>query len=128
MILLDTHVWLWYASGSDKLTKNAVQAIEQADRLGISAISCWEVAMLVSKKRLGLKMDVEQWIDKALQIPKVNLLPLTPSIAVLSTQLPEDLHGDPADRMIVASCLENQADLVTKDRRLIDWEFVETIW
>lgn len=128
MILLDTHVWLWYASGSDKLTKNAAQAIEQADRLGISAISCWEVAMLVSKKRLGLKMDVEQWIDKALQIPRVNLLPLTPSIAVLSTQLPGDLHGDPADRIIAASCLENQADLVTKDRRLTDWEFVETIW
>lgn len=128
MILLDTHVWLWYASDSDKLSKKVSKAIERADRLGVSAISCWEVAMLVSKKRLGLKMDVEQWIGKALQIPRVNLLPLTPSIAVLSTHLPGDFHGDPADRIIAASCLENQADLVTKDRRLIEWEFVETIW
>lgn len=74
------------------------KAIQDADSLGIPAISCWEIAMLVEKGRLKLSMDVQIWIDLALRSPKILLLPLTPEIAVLSTRLPGSFHGDPADR------------------------------
>lgn len=84
--------------------------------------------MLVAKKRVGLSMDVAVWIDLALQRPKVKLLPLTPEIAVLSTRLPGDFHGDPADRLIVASSLAAGAPLVTKDRAITDWGYLSIRW
>ena len=84
--------------------------------------------MLVSKQRIGLSMDVEIWIDLALQRPNVELLPLTPEIAVLSTRLPGNFHGDPADRIIVASSLSNNATLITKDEKITDWGFVPVFW
>jgi PIN domain nuclease of toxin-antitoxin system len=99
---------------SNKLSVNALEAINNADLIGIPAISCWEIAMLVEKLRIGLSMDVQIWLDLALQHPNVQLLPLTPEIAVLSTQLPRRFHGDPSDRLIVASSLVHKAPLVSK--------------
>jgi PIN domain nuclease of toxin-antitoxin system len=84
--------------------------------------------MLVAKSRIGLSMDVEVWLDLALHRPKVKLLPLTPGIAVLSTQLPGDFHGDPADGLIVATSLIHQASLISKDRKIHNWGYVEVIW
>jgi len=83
---------------SNKLSVNALEAINSADLIGIPAISCWEIAMLVEKSRIGLSMDVQIWLDLALQHQNVQLLPLTPEIAVLSTRLPRGFHGDPSDR------------------------------
>lgn len=117
MIILDTHAWIWWTNESTKLAARAKETIEQSDSIGISAISCWELAMLVAKGRLGLSMDVQVWIELALQRPKIILLPLTPEIAVLSTRLPGDFHGDPADRLIVASSLVHKAALVSKDEK-----------
>lgn len=128
MIILDTHAWIWHANESEKLSKTAKKVIRDADKIGVCAISCWEVAMLVSKKRLGLNMDVYDWIEKALKLPKISFIPLTPEVAVLSTRLPSDFHGDPADRMIASSCLNSQAALLTKDRRLLDYDFIESLW
>jgi PIN domain nuclease of toxin-antitoxin system len=73
-------------------------------------------------------MDVQVWIDLALQQPKVKLLPLTPAIAVLSTRLPGDFHGDPSDRLIVASSLVNKASLVSKDEKIQNWQYLQVIW
>lgn len=84
--------------------------------------------MLVAKERIGLNMDVEVWIDLALQRPSVELLPLTPEIAVLSTRLPVAFHGDPADRLIVASSLAHNAPLITRDEKITDWGFVPVVW
>ena len=128
MILLDTHAWIWWTNESSNLSSKARDAIQEADLIGIPAISCWEVAMLVSKQRVGLAMDVQVWIEVALQYSKVKLLPLTPEIAVLSTRLPGDFHGDPADRLIVASSLSHQAALATKDRKITDWGFIPVCW
>jgi PIN domain nuclease of toxin-antitoxin system len=83
MIILDTHAWIWWTNESTKLTTRAKTTIQQSDAIGISAISCWELAMLVAKGRLGLSMDVQVWIDLALQRPNIILLPLTPEIAIL---------------------------------------------
>lgn len=128
MIILDTHAWIWWVDGSGRLPDNTRRLIDAADRIGIPAISCWEIAMLVEKKRLGLSMDVEVWIDLALQRSRVELVPLTPEIAVLSTRLPGEFHGDPADRLIVASSLSRNAPLVTKDEKVTNWGFVPVFW
>lgn len=127
MIILDTHAWIWYVTGSEKLSDTASGKLANTERIGVCAISCWEVAMLVSKKRLGIAMDVQPWITKALERPKINLVPLSPDIAVLSSRLPGEFHGDPADRMIVASCLDRQSSLVTRDKMITRYEFIETI-
>lgn len=84
--------------------------------------------MLVAKGRLGLSVDVQVWIDRALQRPKVILLPLTPEIAVVSTRLPGDFHGDPADRLIVATSSVHKAALVSKDEKIQQWGYIQVIW
>jgi PIN domain nuclease of toxin-antitoxin system len=115
MIILDTHFWFWWLLESPKLSTQSAEAIAINTEIGISAIRCWELAMLLSKNRIMLSMDVQIWLNLALQHPKVILLPLSPEIAVLSTRLPGEFHGDPADRLIVASSLVHKVSLVSKD-------------
>src|SRR2546423_7311378 len=105
MIVLDTHIWIWCVNGSAELAPAKEQIIASRERegLGVSAISCWEVAKLVEKGRLVLSLPVGQWIDQALAYPGIRLLPLTPEIAVASTQLPQPFQRDPADQIIVAT-------------------------
>lgn len=129
MIVLDTHAWVWWIAGSDRLSDEARSAIENEPCLGICSISCWEVAMLVSKERLELIVPVEQWVQDTLALPGVELLPLSARAAVRAAT--DDRFGpeaDPADRMIAATAIEHEAPLVTRDRRLIEMSHVETIW
>lgn len=128
MIVLDTHAWIGWVNESNAFPASALRAIESADAIGIPAICCWELAMLVEKARIGLSMDVEVWINLALQRPKVELLPLTAEIAVLSTRLPGHFHGDPADRLIVASSLSSNAQLLTKDEKITAWGYASVSW
>ncbi|MCW9680019.1 type II toxin-antitoxin system VapC family toxin [Dolichospermum planctonicum UHCC 0167] len=128
MIILDTHAWIWWITESKNLSVQATEAINKADIIGIAAISCWELAMLVAKNRIGLSMDVQIWINLALQHPKIQLLALTPEIAVLSTRLPGNFHGDPADRLIVASSLVHKAQLISKDDKIKQWGYLQVIW
>jgi PIN domain nuclease of toxin-antitoxin system len=109
LIVLDTATWIWRASDPRHLTSRARRAIDQAGRTLVSAISVWEVAMLVAKRRIQLDRPVEQWVDIALALPGLQLVPLEPAIAVRSTKLPGELHPDPADRIIIATALENAA-------------------
>lgn len=128
MIVLDTHAWIWWAAAPAKLSARARAAAESADEIGVSAISPWEVATLIAKKRLELDRDVLVWVRQALALPRVGLLPLTPEIAVASTRLPSDFPGDPADRILVATARAHGAALVSKDasfRRVPD---VKTVW
>jgi len=98
VIVLDTHVWIWWVQGDTRLRRTAVEVLqrEEATGLGVSAISCWEIAKLVQHGRLALPCPVEQWIETALGYPGVELLPLSTRIAVESTQLPGEFHNDPA--------------------------------
>jgi len=127
VIVFDTHAWIWFASNPSKLSRKAKAACSSAEALLVSAISTWEVAMLVAKGRLALDRDVEVWVRQALSLPKVRLEPLTPSIAVRSTRLSE-LHGDPADRIIAATSLEHGAPLVTCDEKLRASSRLRTVW
>jgi PIN domain nuclease of toxin-antitoxin system len=128
VIVLDTHTWLWYATESEKLSKQAKARIKRAQALGVHPISCWEIAMLSNAGELKLTMDITQWVGHALERPKVELLPFTPAAAIRAAGLGDSFPGDPADRIIVGTALEMGAPLITKDQRITDWGHVQTIW
>ena len=130
MIVLDTHVWLWWVTGDPRLSLNQIQAISlepDGGAIGVSVVSCWEIAMLVNTRRLHLSVDPLDWMRAELAYPSVELLPLNPEIAVRAYSLPEPFHPDPADRLIVATAIENGCALVTSDRRILDHPSVVTV-
>ncbi|MBN1891004.1 MAG: type II toxin-antitoxin system VapC family toxin [Thermoflexales bacterium] len=129
MIVLDTHVWVWWVDGSARLTQNQTQHLRahEADGLGVSVISCWEVAKLVEVGRLALSHSIHDWIDQALAYPGVRLLDLTPQIAIESTRLPGTFHRDPADQIIVATARIYDCSLLTADNRILDYLHVKTL-
>lgn len=129
MIVLDTHIWVWWANGSEQLRGTHRDAINQhgASGLGVSVISCWEIGKLVEKGRLKLSMGLGDWVTAALALPGVVTLPLTPEIAVESVQLPRPIHGDPADQLIVATSRLLGAKLLTADEHLIQYAGVSTL-
>ncbi len=128
MIVLDTATWIYRASDPKRLSSSARRAIERTEHALVSAISVWEVAMLVAKRRIQLDRPVEQWADVALSLPGIQLAPLEPAIAVRSTKLPGEFHPDPADRIIVATALENAAPVITPDERIRSYPHVQSAW
>jgi PIN domain nuclease of toxin-antitoxin system len=125
-LLLDTHVWLWLASGTpEKLKPGTRKALEQAsvsNPLLVSIISVWEIALLESKKRLRLPMSVNEWVERALDRPDIRLIGLEHATTVIdSCRLPGDFHPDPADRLLVATARRENAVLVTHDRKILDY-------
>lgn len=122
-LLLDTHTLIWSISEGPRLGRAAKESIRVAGdegRVLISAITPWEVALLVSKGRLTLEVDVMDWVRDALTIPGLTLVPLQPEIAVASTRLPFEMHADPADRILVATARHLGATLVTADGALLE--------
>lgn len=132
MIVLDTHVLVWWLSGQDTLLSvEALSAIEREQSNGdilVSSISAWEIAMLVSRGRLALSMDVADWLAIAGEMEALRFVPVDNDIAVRSADLRGDIHKDPADRIIVATSRKFAAPLVTADKRLRDYRYVKTIW
>ena len=116
MIVLDTHVWLWWMNGHNSLKENWRAQIENADHVGVSAISLFEVAWLDAHKRIQLSQPTNQWFEKALSSSGVELLPITPEIASLAVALDEH-HSDPQDRLIIATALVHQALLLSADEK-----------
>ena len=123
-ILLDTHTWIWLFNGSTELSKSAIEQIDFAANQGkvfIPAISVWELSMLVAKSRVNLSQSIHQWINNSLSQPGVNLSPILPEIAIESSFLPGDFHGDPADRIIVATARINNLIVFTRDKKIIKY-------
>jgi PIN domain nuclease of toxin-antitoxin system len=115
MILLDTHIWIWWLSLDEKSCKKRWrEAIENADAIGVSAISCFEVAWLVNRGRVEIPVALDAWFEAALDGSGVRLLPITPHIARLAVELPEH-HRDPQDRIIIATAIANDAQLISAD-------------
>jgi PIN domain nuclease of toxin-antitoxin system len=123
-LLLDTHIWLRYLGVSGDIRKAALPVLHQAaadGRLFVSVISVWETAMLVKKGRLSLHTSVRSWTDEALSKPGLNLLSFTPEIAIESVNLPEPIHKDPSDRILIASARVERLTLVTRDHDVLDF-------
>ncbi len=129
MIILDTHIWVWWSGEDTHLADKDFDVIDskRADGIGISAISCWEIAQLCAKNRLALSKPALQWIELSLAMPNVILLPLSPKIAVDSCNLPGDFHKDPADRIIVATARMYDCELITYDSKILEYGHVKLL-
>ncbi len=114
--VLDTHVWVWWHMHPKKLSKRVRSIIshpDQYEELLLSAISPWEFSKLLEKKRIGISCDPEEWIREALEMTKLRLVPLTPTLSYRSTTLPPPFHEDPADQIILATAREENATVIT---------------
>ena len=129
MIVLDTHIWVWWVHSPERLTEAQAKAIaaNEDDVIGVSAISCWEIAKLVEYDRIELPCSLKEWFEQALSYPGVRILELTPEVAIASTQLPGEFHRDPADQIIVATARVHECKLVTSDEKIVHYPHVETI-
>ena len=129
MLILDTHVLIWMVEGSSRLGKSALKRIDEAlaiGQLGVATISFWETAMLVEKGRISIQTDLEIWRTELLQAGIIEI-PLVGTTAIRAGKL-LSFHGDPADRMIVATAIENSAELMTADDKILSWtQFSQTI-
>lgn len=129
IVLLDTHAWVWWVSDPGRLSARAAASIDAAGTILIAAISCWEVAMLVAKQRIRVDRPVDRWVREALARPGIEAVPLSPALATRAGMLDADgFPGDPADRMIYATARAHGAILVTRDRRLRDFDPRGTLW
>ncbi len=131
MIVIDTHIWLWWISNPEKLTVNAAQAIDNACRetsIIISSISAWEIALLSNRGRLKLSIDIQAWVRKTESLPFIQFIPVDNTIALRSVDMPGVFHPDPADRIITATAMTMGLPLVTKDEKILGYSHVKTIW
>ena len=129
--LLDTHTWVWWNMRPQNLSRKVTKLIEHEndyDELLLSAISPWEFCKLLEKGKIGISYNPEEWIDGALEMPKLRLVQLTSSIAYRSTVLPMPFHDDPADQIIVATAREEKATILTKDQRILGYQHVQSLW
>lgn len=122
-LLLDTHLWIWMVE--DRHVQIAPRVVDEMGRasarghLLVSAISVWEVSMLQAKGRITLSLELEEWVRRGLTAPGVRLADLSPEILIESTRLPGSVHGDPADRMLIATARRTGATLVTRDAAIL---------
>jgi len=139
VILLDTHALIRWAGGDhQRLSAAAREAIDQeidglrlpdgTSGLLVSAISCWEVAMLVNRGRLALSLDVERWLALLAAHPAVRLVALDHSVAVAAMRLPEPFHADPADRFLVAQARALAIPLLSADSKIRSYAHVRSLW
>lgn len=119
MIVLDTHVWLWWVNqDNQQLKPEWLVRIEGPEDVGVSAISCFEVAWLERHGRIALPCPRQEWFEKALTGSDVTLLPVSPNIASLAVDLPEH-HRDPQDRIIIATALAYDGTLISTDAKFL---------
>jgi len=131
VILLDTHVWVWWLAQPERLSKAARQVIERnlsARKVGISSFSAWELTLLVQRKRLELSIDLSEWIAETERIEGVTFHPVNNSIALQSVNLPGTFHPDPADRILVATARHLGATMITGDAKIHGYPHVKTLW
>jgi PIN domain nuclease of toxin-antitoxin system len=122
MIILDTHIWISWVDEHPKLSRQNRECIEanQASGLGVSIISCWEIAKLVEKNRLTFECPLEEWLELALDYPGIQLLQLSLPIILESTRL-SGFHADPSDQIIVATARVSGLSLLTQDQKILNY-------
>ena len=128
MIVLDTHVWIAFVDDPEALPGPMLAAIRDGrEPVGISSISAWEVFMLERRGRLELKIPARLWVEKCERLALFHFIPVDNTIARMAVELPDPLHADPADRIIIATALSLGATLATRDRKIIDYPHVKTL-
>ncbi len=121
MLLLDTCAYLLYYSAPELMPKTVRRKIETAEKFAVSLASVWEVAIKVQVGKLRLDLPVEDWVRRSLGNPNLLLMPITPTLAVYSTQLPVPFHKDPFDRVIVATAIQENLTVITRDERILSY-------
>jgi len=121
--LLDTHIWVWLLNGDSQIKQSGVFSpiigASRKNALYVSTISIWEVAMLEAKGRITFSTGLASWINDALSAPGLQVVQLLPDISIDSTHLPGQFHGDPADRIIVATARFLKCPLITADGKIL---------
>ena len=120
-VLLDTHVWVWWLTPGSPLSARERTALDdQAERreLFLSAISLWEAQMLHAKRRLELPLEFAEWVEQAADERMLSIVPLGVAVVVALDGLPRSFHGDPADRLIVATARSRGLPLATHDQAI----------
>ena len=122
-VLLDTHAWIWMMEDNPHLKKSkaAIDELVPESQIFVSTISLWEVAMIESKKRIRFPVTALEWLRKAVTAPGLRVIPISPEIAVESCQLPESFHGDPADKLLIATARIMDSRLVTHDKKILNY-------
>lgn len=130
MILLDTHVWWWAVNEPGRLSDRALKLIHKCPpgQRAIASISIWEFAMMVSKAKVEIKIPPEQWLDHAVNKTGIHVYDLNPKVVCEACNLPGKFHSDPADRIIVATARINSLTLISKDRKILEYPFVDALW
>ena len=115
VIVLDTHIWLWLVNANfAEFPDHWRDRIESAARVGISPVSCYEMAMAHQKGRIKISTTPQEWFQQALDPVGIELFPLTANIAARAVEL-SPVHKDPFDRLIIATALEYGAKLASVD-------------
>lgn len=128
MILLDTHIFIWLFDDRTKLTSRQLSEIQNhAGTIGVSVVSCWEIAKLLSSGRLSLRKPLRTWLEIALSPSGIHLLDFTLDIAIESNELPGNFHRDPMDQIIVATARHWKCPLVTSDEKILKYPYVRAI-
>ncbi len=121
MLILDTHALYWWVNRTpDKLGQRQIDAIETAESLAVSAMTCWEMAWLVEHGRIALQLSVSDWLDQV-EANGVAIIPVSRATAKRAVSLPEH-HKGPVDRIIIATAVEHQAQLISVDGRFPDYQ------
>jgi PIN domain nuclease of toxin-antitoxin system len=124
-LLLDTHIWLWYAEGiTERLPPSSVKILDDARKregLLVSAISVWEIGAQSAKGRIQLSIPLRDWVAKALDVPGIHMTALDAVTAAESTLLPGQPHGDPADRFLIATARAHGVTVATRDKQIIEY-------
>lgn len=126
VILVDTHIWIWWVHGVRERLGGAIEILDQAEagQVGLSAISVWEAAMLAQRGRLNIGMEFDAWLKLACARPQIILLPLSPDVAAAAATLPTLEHRDPADRFLIAEARQRNCVLVTEDEIILSYSGV----
>ena len=127
MLLLDTHIWIWWINQTPKrLPNEIIKQIEQSETVAISAISCFEVTWLYDHKRILLEISVQEWITQATEEASIICLPVSCKIASLAAELPEH-HKDPQDRIIIATAICHTSQLISADRQFFEYQEMKNL-
>ena len=129
--LLDTHTWIWWNMNPQNLSRRVTEIISNIDayeEMLLSAISPWEFSKLLEKQRIGISCNPEDWINIAIDMPKLRIAPLSPILSYRSTVLPQPFDNDPAAQIIVATAREENATILTKDEKILEYENVSSLW